>query len=342
MTRSPRDPTYTLPADAARPPPPWRPWVALAVSLVVLLLGLGLLAGWGLTLRAPSGRHWLRTLDFPLVPLWLLGGLLLSWLGWVGSRAALRSFAHLRPLRAAWIASDLQYGALLPLLPKTWQMARPELGVLALLAPHSRALLLLGAQPPMPDALLDLAGQWGVRPGRWVPDWTGEPEVIAESSGHTYLGPAELVARQLLYFDEIAELKAGKRQAGRALELERGQALLASAPPGWMVRLKVVMLTSNEDIDALVTGPDDQRWNVDIKSHRGPPSLRDGVLHLASDPMDRILEQLKRQSREAFSRPLVWQPQATHTRQYIDGVTFISGFEPSVVWTELGAASSSN
>ena len=130
---------------------------------------------------------------------------------------------------------------------------------------------------------------------------------IGDGGGAPVAGKDEVVlpggltqlAEQVQFWDERAAAtlraqEAEQRARERGVEVEvQALAQLAGAFPGWRVRTGLLM-RSGGDVDALLTRPDGRTYCVDVKSHRGPATLQDDVLHFGRDARNDVRRQLQR------------------------------------------------
>lgn len=188
--------------------------------------------------------------------------------------------------------------------------------------------------------LYALAPQQTVTPSNWV---STPPQLrlareedaqilhVGQGGGAPFIQDDEVVfygglpqlAEQVGFWDESLAGENAARERGRRVETEAlGQ--LDAVFRGWRIR-KGLLMRSGGDVDALLTRPDGQLYCVDVKSHRGEPSLQEGVLSLGRDEKAGVQKQLHHQARETGGRPVCWQPEAQYGVRGLDGLLFVGG-----------------
>lgn len=166
-----------------------------------------------------------------------------------------------------------------------------------------------------------------------------------ENMGGAYVLAQDKLAEQIDYWEQIErrsrniqeppappteaerlEQQKAEEARLRGIEVEKEyQAQAQAVLTDWKVQTGLLMSRSG-DIDLLLTTPDGQQtFAVDIKSHRGIPSLRDGVLHFGNSEKQKVQLQLHTQAAEALAQPVCWQPCAHYAWRKLDGILFVSG-----------------
>lgn len=262
----------------------------------------------------------------------VLGWLLLAMFGLILGNAGTpmgHQFDRVSNLNDAfltWKAGTTAYATLQQALPKGWQVARLEARCAVVVGPDTRHLLFLD-EVQHTERTQSVFNQGDVQVHSWLPS---AGQALVQKGAVQLGGDAAVVAEQLAYWDEVVGRDRARRQAGVDAEREAVEALQRTAPPDWRVQAGLLM-TGGGDIDALLTGPAGERWVVEVKSHRGAPSLRSGTLYFGSDEKNDVMAQVQRQAREADAQPIIWQPLANHVVVRLDRVFFVAG-EVEIVW----------
>lgn len=316
-------PPLILPAPAQRPPDTrWWHRSLGGLFAAVMLAGV-LIAIYSVVQLVGSHSGWA-----------VLGWLLLAMFGLILGNAGTpmgHQFGRVSNLNSAfltWEAGTTAYTELQRALPKGWQVARLEARCAAVVGPATRHLLFLD-EVQHTERTQSVLDQGDVRVHSWIPS---AGQALVQLGGVQLGGDVAAVAEQLVYWDDVVGRDRARRQAGVDAERQAVEALQRTAPPGWRVQAGLLM-TGGGDIDALLTGPDGARWVVEVKSHRGAPSLIGGTLHFGQDEKGDVWTQVRRQAREADARPIVWQPLADHAPWNREGVTFLAGADPATLWS---------
>lgn len=320
-----------------------RPPRASVVAPLGVLLGAALLlvGGWWVwtlmigPLTAPQevtfggqARQFFTFLGFAIVALPGLFGVLI---GLPLLRWSVRRWSSRYDERARWGSTATARTSLVQALPDEWRFASSDAATLTLVAPHTRHVLLMHFSPDPPKARRTaLCEELGAREHTWWP--ASEEESVAAGDRPHFQGGAGFVAKQLLYWEEVAAREAARRRRGVDVEREAVRALQTSAPSGWTVRIGLLLSAKRGDIDALLTGPGGERVVVEVKSHRGLPQMRENLLYFGSDEKGEVFDQVRCQAREADALPIVWQPLASYKTRRLSGVTFVSGNSAKAVW----------
>ncbi|WP_102126492.1 hypothetical protein [Deinococcus planocerae] len=258
--------------------------------------------------------------------MWLLLWLWIAWRGWQGWQR------HRRTVGPVLLAQDRL---------RTFQSGLgPRLGGGYTYTSLPTGGVRLGSPQGATYHLYPLAPGQTVTPGQWVsmPEQLqaarhedarvlhvgqGGGAPLMQEDEVVFSGGLPQLAEQVAFWDEALAGENAARQRGRQVEAQAlGQ--LDGVFAGWRIR-KGLMMRTGGDVDALLTRPDGQLFSVDVKSHRGEPSLHDGVLYLGRDEKAGVQKQLHHQARETGGRPVCWQPEAQYGVRGLDGLLFVGG-----------------
>lgn len=185
-----------------------------------------------------------------------------------------------------------------------------------------------------------LAEDASVTPGEWVStpeqrQLAGQEEAtlllvnrqggppLAQGHEVVLFGGLSQLGEQVAFWEEARHLEDAARERGREVEAQALTAL-ETAFPGWGVRRNLLMRRGG-DVDAVLTRPDGTVFSVDVKSHRGAPTLHGGVLHFGRDEKGEVQAQLHLQARETGGQAVCWQPDASYGVRDLDGLRFVGG-----------------
>ncbi len=125
------------------------------------------------------------------------------------------------------------------------------------------------------------------------------------------------------FWETAALNEQAVRQRGRDVEVWALDAL-EGVFAGWTVRRSLLMRRGG-DVDAVLTRPDGQVFRADVKSHRGMPSLKAGVLYLGQSEKGSVQIQLHLQAQETGGQAVCWQPEAQYGTLWLGGLLFVGG-----------------
>ncbi|GGO29795.1 hypothetical protein [Deinococcus humi] len=153
-------------------------------------------------------------------------------------------------------------------------------------------------------------------------DLHGGPSTVQGQEIWLHAGVQGL-AEQVGFWEAAALNEQAVRQRGHDVEawaLDELESIFAT----WTVRRGLLMRRGG-DVDAVLTRPDGQVFSVDVKSHRGTPSLKAGVLYLGQSEKGGVQSQLHLQAQETGGQAVCWQPEAQYGTLLLGGLLFIGG-----------------
>lgn len=291
------------------PPPTVRPrdWVA---GVLLLLL-----------MPNPLRMHNNALVAFQfLLMMWMAALAFRSWWRYRQETLPLaRAFALTKSLQAQW-QSVLGEGYQFQPLPADGVRLSSPYGPIYHLYPLNPEYVVVPGQWVSTSQQLHLAGQEAARILH-VDSRAGE--TLVQGDEVILHGGLEHAVEQISFWEKPVAQEYVIRQQGREVE-SKALAALDRTFSGWSIQ-KGLLMRYGGDVDALLTRPDGKVFSVEIKSHRGPPDLKEGVLHFGRDEKAGVQEQLHLQARETNGQAVCWQPRAGYGIKWIDGVLFVGG-----------------